>query len=899
MTESWCNNNIANNVLSLNGYNLSTDLRQDRRDTNNGIGGGLLVYARNGLVILPCDNYNDFNQFLCFNVILNDIKLHVILIYRPPSSNRDNLDKLCNIVSNAPSNTIIIGDLNLPKINWNNLTCDNFSNEFMTTCIDNNFTQYVNFPTHIKNNVLDLVLSNDNSVLNIENLGPLSTSDHVMLMINLNYSNNSQEKRDFYLNWNKADFNAMKNELSEIEWNDILSEKSVENQWSLFENVVNEIVSKNVPKCPVKFSGKPEWMNQTIVRLQRKKARYFKKMKQTMTAHHIHEYNLVTKELRRTIRRAKRKLEVKISKEGGNKGKKKFNKYVKSKLKCKSDIGPLVKEDKSIVTNNTEMANIFNKYFASVFNRDNGDDGGQFQQQNYNQQLSDIVITERDVEKAIDELKVGKAPGPDGFSSTLIKNIKTVILKPLTIIFNRSLRTGDIPKLWKLAKVIPIFKKGSKGDPSNYRPVSLTCIFCKLLEKIIRGKMTLHLAQQNLLNKSQHGFMENRSTQTNLIEFLDQILDYIDNGDNIDIVYLDFSKAFDKISHDKLIKKLMAHGITGNVLNWIKSWLNQRQQQVYVHGEMSEEENVDSGVPQGSVLGPILFVIYINDLDNFAQELDILKKFADDTKGAKKINNRNDAIVFQDILDSLVKWGELNNMEFNVKKCKIMHCGRNNPKFKYQMNNTELEEVEVERDIGITVTDKLKPSQHCQEAANRARAVLGQISRSFHYRDRHVFLRLYMQYVRPHLEYSCSAWSPWTSQDIEILESVQKKAVGMISGLRSTDYKEKLQELGMWTLKKRRVKFDLVQMYKIAQNIGEIQTSIKLYQDRETRQSTRLQTDPLNIIKPRSNLEVRKNFFTVRIADLWNAVPSDLKNARNVNVFKKSVAGWMEDKFNE
>lgn len=899
MTESWCNNNITNNVLNINGYNLISDLRQDRNDTNNGIGGGLLVYARNGLVILSSDKYNDFNQFLCFNVILDNVKLHVILVYRPPSSNRDNLTKLCDIVSNAPSNTVIIGDFNLPSINWNDLTCDNFSNEFMTTCIDNNFTQYVNFPTHKKNNILDLVLSNDDSVLNIENLGPLSTSDHVMLMINLNYSNNCEEKRDFYLNWNKADYNTMKNELNNVKWNDILSEKNVENQWSLFENVVNEIVTKNVPKCPVKFSGKPEWMNQNIVTLQRRKVRYFKRMKQTMTAQNIHEYKMVEKELKKTIRKAKRKLEVKISKEGGNKGKKKFNRYVKSRLKCKSDIGPLVKEDKTVVTNNTEMANIFNKYFASVFSKDNGDNGGQYQQQNFNQQLSEITITEKDVEKAIDALKVGKAPGPDGFSSTLVKNLKMAILKPLTIIFNKSLTTGDIPKLWKLAKVIPIFKKGSKGDPSNYRPVSLTCIFCKLLEKIIREKITLHLTQQNLLNKSQHGFMENRSTQTNLIEFLDKILDFIDNGDNVDIVYLDFSKAFDKLSHDKLIKKLIAHGITGKVLYWIQSWLNQRRQKVCVHGEMSEEESVDSGVPQGSVLGPILFIIYINDLDNYAQNLDLLKKFADDTKGAKKINSRNDAIEFQDILDSLVKWGEQNNMEFNVKKCKIMHCGRNNPKYKYKMNNTELDVVEVERDIGITVTDKLKPSQHCQEAANRARAVLGQISRSFHYRDRHVFLRLYIQYVRPHLEYSCSAWSPWTLQDIEVLEAVQKKAIGMISGLTSTDYKDKLKELGMWTLKKRRVKFDLVQMYKIAHNIGEIQTSIVLYRDREILQSTRLQTDPLNILKPRSNLEVRKNFFTVRIAELWNAVPSDLKNARNVNLFKKNVAGWMEDKFNE
>jgi hypothetical protein len=215
------------------------------------------------------------------------------------------------------------------------------------------------------------------------------------------------------------------------------------------------------------------------------------------------------------------------------------------------------------------------------------------------------------------------------------------------------------------------------------------------------------------------------------------------------------------------------------------------------------------------------------------------------------------------------------------------------------MNNTELEVVEAEKDIGVTVTSNLKPSQHCQESANRARGVLGQISRSFHYRDKKVFLRLYMQYVRPHLEYSSSAWSPWTVNDNAVLENVQKKAIGMVSGLAATVYEERLKELGIWTLKKRRVMFDLVQMYKIAHKTGQVKTSIKMYRDTEGRQSTRLQSDPLNIIKPRSNHEVRRNFFTVRIADQWNAVPSEIKNASNVTKFKRQLCGWMEDKWNE
>jgi hypothetical protein len=400
----------------LDGYDLITDLRKDRSDTTNGIGGGLLVYARKGLVILPSDEYNDFNQFLCFDVIIDNIKLHVILVYRPPSSNKSNLDKLSEIISKAPSNTFLFGDFNLPKINWNNLTSDSFSKDFMNACLDNNFSQFIDFPTHKHNNILDLVLSNDDSVLSVENLGPLSTSDHVMIMVKLKYNSKCEDKRDHYLNWNKADYEAMKRSLSVKDWVHLFSDKSVEDKWKILENELNNVVNKNVPKCQVKFSGRPAWMNQTLTRLKRKKVRYFKRMRQTGSVQHAQEYRQVTKELKRAVRKAKRRIEVKISKERGNEGKKKFNKYVKSKMKNKSEIGPLIREDKSVITDNKEMANKFNKYFASVFTKDNVGEEVEYENLNFNLELSDFDITDDDIEEAIDQLKVGKAPGPDGFS---------------------------------------------------------------------------------------------------------------------------------------------------------------------------------------------------------------------------------------------------------------------------------------------------------------------------------------------------------------------------------------------------------------------------------------------------------------------------------------------------
>ena len=219
--------------------------------------------------------------------------------------------------------------------------------------------------------------------------------------------------------------------------------------------------------------------------------------------------------------------------------------------------------------------------------------------------------------------------------------------------------------------------------------------------------------------------------------------------------------------------------------------------------------------------------------------------------------------------------------------------GRNNEKHKYKMMGAELAAVDSERDIGVRINSTLKPSQHCQESANKARAVLGQITRCFHFRDRTVFLRLYQQYVRPHLEFSSSVWSPWSINDINILENVQNKAVGMISGLTSQDYDGKLLELNLWSLEKRRLMFDMMQVYKIANNIGNVQCSLKFFRDLPEQRVTRNRTEPLNLVKNRPRLDIRKYFFSERVVDKWNNIPTVIKQAPNVKSFKSQLVKWM------
>jgi len=356
----------------------------------------------------------------------------------------------------------------------------------------------------------------------------------------------------------------------------------------------------------------------------------------------------------------------------------------------------------------------------------------------------------------------------------------------------------------------------------------------------------------------------------------------------MDVIFLDFSKAFDKVPHRKLIQKLEGHRIGGKVSRWIRNWLRGRTQRVVINGESSEPQEVKSGVPQGSLLGPVLFSVYLNDIDLIVELITLLIKFADDTKLAHEIRNEEDRKLLQQCLDELMAWAARWGMAFNTAKCKVMHVGRHNPQFDYKMGDHTLEKTTVERDIGVLVNSNLKPADQCAKAATTANAVLGQISRAFHYRDRWTFVKLYKLYVRPHLEFAVAAWNPWTAADIECLEKVQRRAINMVSGLGDKNYHERLSELGMTTLQARREETDMVEVFKILTGISDVdpQTWFTMNAPAEGGRVTRLAADPLNVKLAPARLELRKNFFSVRTCEKWNNLPSAVKSSKNVKQFK-------------
>ena len=891
ISETWCNEDISNALLNIPGYIIEPELRKDRNDTMNGIGGGVLVYVRNDLIIKPINVENEFNMFVQFEVINSQNKddkgLTITLLYRPPRSREQNTLELCKLINNAPENSIFIGDFNFPAINWLTFESDRFSEPFLQCVNENNFEQLVEFPTHVRGNILDLVLSNRPDIItNVESLGNLSTSDHSIICVDVNFRSKFNSSSELIIDWKNGDVNGLKNYLGSVNWIAELRDKDTEDSWTFIKEKINTGINTFIPKIPRRRGNNHQWMTKGVKKLVRQKQRHYNLYMNTRSDEHYVQFKKTEKMCKKAIRSAKRKFEQKIAKNGN---KRPFNSYIKSKTSSRLNIGPL-KSGNNLITDNLEMATVLNQQFSSVFSHEDTTNLPPYPQLNGQNTVEDVYFDEMTVKSKIKNLKISSSSGPDGISSKFLYDHVDYLSVPLSILYTKSLASGSVPQDWREANVSPIYKKGSKNNPENYRPISLTSIPCKIMESILKDGIINYLLNYHLLNSSQHGFLPNKSCTTNLLVFLEKITKAVDEGIPMDIIYLDFSKAFDKVPHKRLLLKMKSLGITGNILKWVESWLTNRKQRTVLNGVFSSWVDVESGVPQGSVLGPLLFVIFINDIDSCADEIDILLKFADDTKLGHKARNIEDCLKTQKCLDKLIDWANTWNMSFNISKCKVLHVGRNNLNHVYTMNGTPLEVTTVERDIGVQISSNLKPFTQCAEAARRAGAILTQISKAFLYRDSRIFIQLYKQFVRCHLEFAVPAWSPWLLGDIDILEKVQRRAVNMVVGLKGQNYEDKLVELGLRSLEDRRKRIDLVQTFKIVHGIDKIHSSLlfTLVGEQNLR-LTRNTAYSKNMVEQRSRTDIRKHFFCNRIVSLWNSLPSDLKDSRNLNVFKTAL----------
>ena len=563
----------------------------------------------------------------------------------------------------------------------------------------------------------------------------------------------------------------------------------------------------------------------------------------------------------------------------------------KNKRTDNNGVAPL-EEGGQLKTSNRDKANILNRQFASVFTKATDRKLPDLCPPVCDT-IPDIQINVGGVKKLLNNLKPNKASGPDNIEARFLRITSDQLSPALTLIFQASIEQGVVPADWHHAKVAPLYKSGksNRSKAVNYRPVSLTCICSKLMEHIVCSNLMSHLDDHNILTDLQCGFRRRRSCETQLLTTINELSKSLDRGKQIDCILLDFSKAFDKVSHARLLLKLQHYGVQGKTLKWIKAFLENRTQEVVVKGESSDITVVTSGVPQGTVLGPALFLVYINDLPQCVSSTPRL--FADDCILYRDINTHQDATALQDDLSSLQNWEKTWLMEFAEEKCKVMRITRKTSRniifYNYEIHGHSLESVKEGKYLGVTLQDKLSFTPHVNNTIKKAAHARQFLQRNLRGCSREVKETGYKTFVRPILEYASTAWDPVGKSTLrQSLEAEQNRAARFVVGdfRRSSSITAILKQLQWQSLAERRTKARMVMVYKILNDIVFMPRDFLAMSP--TPSVTR--GAPFKLLIPQARTEAFRTGFVVSSSILWNRLPPAITQAGSIDAFRGQLS---------
>ncbi len=874
ITETWLNDNVCDEELQQPNYVL---FRRDRNIDDYPIG----MYtqtARGGVLIFTHVNMNgsmatiDSNgtESLWINIsTTTDNQLLIGNCYRPELAGPPYVTKLCNLISSINhTNTVLVGDFNFRGIDWSTESALGNCEDMFLRCIQENFLhQMVTLPTRDKY-INDLLLTTDESLVhNVEVYNHFGNSDHKVIEaeIQLHRPTMATTPRKVFM-YSRGNYISMQQEANDLDWCDILGHRtSMEAKWEAFRSSYNRLTDKHIPSKIMKPGtvAKAPWLSNHKL----KKSRTLKrstKIQYRISKLHAHQIAMVAADKAHTSQMltAKFNYEEIIARDCYTNPKRFYN-YAKTSTKPKSSIDCLMVDNVKI-TNDMMKAKILNKHFATVMTKEPVNLPLYCTIATPNTLMSRLIVTEDEIIRHMLKLNPHKSIGPDNIHPQVLHEVPA-LAKPLLILFEQSLRTGVLPQSWTEANICAIFKKGKRTDPNNYRPISLTSHVAKLLERIIMSRLTSFCKTHNIISQSQHGFQSGSSCLTNLLECLN---DWTVPRTSTDVIYTDFSKAFDSVPHRRLIHKLKLYGIRGELLIWLSAFLTERHQRVVVNGSASPPTKVISGVPQGTILGPILFLLYINDMPDYIHSCK-LKLFADDAKLYKTITCINDNIHLQTELDALGAWTSDWLLKFNPAKCSVL---RINPKHDhtYFVNGISIVNTSHQKDLGITITSDLKPSTHIANICKSANQRIGMIRRCFTNHSSNVVVPLYRSIVRPLLETCSPAWNPWLEKDKNALNSVQKRCIKLCTGQMTVD-----------PLQYRRTKADLCEVYKIMK--GDYKLRVEDYF--EIAPSITRGHD-MKIRKQHGGTDTRMNYFSNRIINAWNKLSPGTVSAPTIQIFK-------------
>ena len=893
ITESWMHDGIEDREVNMEGFTL---FRRDRGRGDKKRGGGVLLYVSNDLDAVrvgECTVRKSETLWVKIKDLGGDY-INVGVCYRSPTASMEEEEDLVKEISeNCRRRALVLGDFNYGDINWETLQAENGSSrKFMEIISDLFLTQHVKEGTRGER-ILDVVLSTGQDMVeDLKVRGPIANSDHNVLVFKLVCESERVISLEKTYNYHKGDYKKICRELGGIDWEERFRNEKIEDMWCILLEEIKRSREKYVPVRGIRKEDNLKERSMKVRNMVETKRKRWKKFKEEPTRIREMKYLEIRRKVTAAIRSEKRGQEEKIA-DRIKEDPKSFYAYVRGRSKTKPRIGPLEGEGGVLVADNEGMANILNEFYATVFTKERLSNMPVASEEALGGRevgLQDIEVKEEDILEAVGKLQENKAAGVDGVNSTFLKGIIGGVVKPLAILFRETMNRGEMPGDWKKANVVAIFKKGTKKDPGNYRPVSITCQIGKMMERVIKSQIVEYLEGNGIIYDSQHGFRGRRSCLTNLLEFMELVSRRLDEGEPVDVVFLDFQKAFDKVPHKRLMLKLRAMGIGGKLWAWIESWLSNRRQRVVIGGVCSEWREVESGVPQGSVLGPLLFVMYINDIDEGL--VNRIMKFADDTKVVGRVSNQEEVDGLQRDLGRLGEWSKQWLMPFNVGKCKVMHMGGNNREEILELEGVALEVVEVERDLGVALSRDMKVAVQCGRAASKGYQVLGMIGRTFTSKKCNIVVKLYKSLVRPHLEYCIQAWRPHLLKDREVLERVQRRATRMMEECRGREYEDRLRIAGLTSLEERRRRADMVEVYKIMNGLENIEER-KFVERSKEGSSRETRGHAMKLYKRGVRTDSAKYSFGNRVMVEWNRLPSSVVESGSLGSFKGRLDKFM------
>jgi hypothetical protein len=912
VTETKFHSEILDAEINIPNF---TVYRSDR--ANGKSGGGSCIYVNNAIRASRIENFNA-NDSIAVLIDMEPSPILLVCVYRTQAltweENQELVTQINSLEIPPGGEMVVIGDFNMPDVEWNTgvVKCplstvdkrfviqqqmiDMFYSKNLSWIFDDDtVTRRRLVDGVLQESLLDQVLvTNLDIVRNTRVVAPLGKSDHVGILCDIRCKNNFDllaSTKNVWAKFKVDDIAALGNA---VDWQYSSDSLSAEDMWNELSDKLLSI-SSNVPQSVVRKNSngtvqtKAPWECTALKRKRREKDKFWAVFQESPTKGNLNTALSKQSEFDKKLSDTLIKYEKKITSNMKHNPKQFFG-YLNSKRKIKSGVSELKDKNGNLCEKPLDNANILGNFFASTFVLESQDSNFISQDSEHIKidinEISDIVFSMDEVMNYLSHLNIYKSGGPDQIHPKMLKTLSknSDFILAITNLFNECVASGSIPKVWKTAQVTALHKKGPKWEACNYRPISLTCILCKVFEKVVRNHVMNHFLP--FVSDTQHGFLKGKSCLSNLFECFDKIDEIVNDGGDVDILYLDFQKAFDTVPHKRLIHKLKSYGITGKTLDIITDFLSSRTFRVRVGDTLSDVFKVTSGVPQGSVLGPLLFLIFINDIPNGIKSFLLL--FADDLK---LIVNANLKDVTQKDLDLLSEWQKKWLLSFNTtdSKCKVLSISKSGTREninKYYLNDGLLPNVAGEKDLGVNIESNLGWGSHIQSNISKAKQCIGWVKRNVISRNAEVMVNIYKSLIRPHLEYCVQLWSPkpehgnWAT--IMELESVQREFTRLIDGVGLLTYKERLDKLKLTTLIERRARGDLIEVFKIFRGLCMYGKTL-----------LKFSRSGMNIVLKSSCPGVNK--FELRVVSYWNKLPDELKMVDTVTHFKIGLEVYKKD----